>query len=118
MSAEWFGGMVDAMKPTHITIGLLLIVLVVVIWASARSSVDPLPMVAESGVWQSMEEPAALSLEPVKLRDTPVEVDAPVVVAIPKHPVEPVEERGDAMLFEIDALHGTPFDDAVVRPFD
>jgi hypothetical protein len=32
--------------------------------------------------------------------------------------VQPLEERGDAMLFEIDALQGTPFDQAIVAPFD
>ncbi|HSR87553.1 MAG TPA: hypothetical protein VLL07_01260 [Pontiella sp.] len=33
-------------------------------------------------------------------------------------PVQPLEERGDAMLFEIDALQNTPFDEAIVQPFD
>jgi hypothetical protein len=33
-------------------------------------------------------------------------------------PVQPLEERGDAMLFEIDALQNTPFDEAIVTPFD
>ena len=33
-------------------------------------------------------------------------------------PVQPLEERGDAMLFEVEALQNTPFDDAIVKPFD
>ena len=33
-------------------------------------------------------------------------------------PVQPLEERGDAMLFEIDALQNTPFDEAIVKPFE
>ncbi|MEE9367929.1 MAG: hypothetical protein V3V05_03590 [Pontiella sp.] len=33
-------------------------------------------------------------------------------------PVQPLEERGDAMLFEIDALQGMPFDQAITMPFD
>jgi hypothetical protein len=33
-------------------------------------------------------------------------------------PVQPLEERGDAMLFEMDALRNTPFDEAIVKPFD
>jgi hypothetical protein len=33
-------------------------------------------------------------------------------------PVQPIEERGDAMLFEIDVLQSTPFDKEVVAPFD
>lgn|GEM_PF-4665984 len=33
-------------------------------------------------------------------------------------PVQTLDERGDAMLFEIDALQGLLFDQAVVMPFD
>ena len=36
----------------------------------------------------------------------------------PKQPVQPVEKRGDAILFECEALCGTPFDQAVVMPLD
>ena len=35
-----------------------------------------------------------------------------------KEPVQPLEERGDAMLFEIEALQNTPFDESIVTPFD
>ena len=35
-----------------------------------------------------------------------------------QQPVQPVEERGDAMLFEIEALHHMPFDQEVIVPFD
>jgi hypothetical protein len=35
-----------------------------------------------------------------------------------KEPVQPLEERGDAMLFEIEALRNMPFDEAIVTPFD
>lgn len=69
-------------------------------------------------------------------RETPAPLAAPevqesvppeTVTALPEtnvsavaddEPVIPLEERGDAMLFEIDALQNTPFDDAVLRPFD
>jgi len=34
-----------------------------------------------------------------------------------KAPVQPLEERGDAMLFEIEALQNTPFDEAIVNPY-
>ena len=42
---------------------------------------------------------------------------APESVAA-RTPVQPLEERGDAMLFEIGALTGTPFDQAITTPFD
>ncbi len=41
--------------------------------------------------------------------------DVPVMV---KTPVQPMEERGDAMLSEIDMLGGTPFDQSITMPFD
>lgn len=50
-----------------------------------------------------------------------VQVDDPVSaeVKLPvKEPVQPLEERGDAMLFEIEALAITPFDEAIVFPFE
>lgn len=50
-----------------------------------------------------------------------VRVAEPVTNAAPveaNEPVQPLEERGDAMLFEIDALQNTPFDEAIVQPFD
>lgn len=35
-----------------------------------------------------------------------------------KEPVQTIEERGDAMLFEIEALSLMPFDQAITMPFD
>jgi len=57
----------------------------------------------------------------------PASVAAPAVAPVPAavadeeqpvQPVQPVEERNDAMLFEIDALGNMPFDEAITRPFD
>lgn len=45
-------------------------------------------------------------------------MEPPVAEPEPLRPVQPLEERGDAMLFEASALEGTPFDQAVVRPFE
>ena len=45
-------------------------------------------------------------------------MDTSEAIEVPPQPVQPIEERGDAMLFEMDALQGTPFDDAITRPFD
>ncbi|WP_372797176.1 hypothetical protein [Pontiella sp.] len=38
--------------------------------------------------------------------------------ALPVEPVQPIEDRGDAMLFEAEALNGTPFDQSITMPFD
>ena len=51
----------------------------------------------------------------------PMEVET-IGVAVaeikPQPPIQPIEERGDAMLFESEALFGTPFDRAIVIPFN
>lgn len=82
---------------------------------------------------------AAASAAYVWLRPSPETSSAPEAVAIPgerqeevlteefstnngpveaREPVQPLEERGDAILFEIEALQNTPFDEAIVVPFD
>jgi hypothetical protein len=72
---------------------------------------------AESRAFQSLEE-TVLHAEPSPLPGAPRLIDAPVAVEEPKQPVQSLEERGDAMLFEMEALQGTPFDQAVVMPFE
>jgi hypothetical protein len=64
-----------------------------------------------------LEEPIGVA-EPFPVEAVSCEIEAPAAIQQPKQPVQPVEERGDAMLFEADALHATPFDQAVVMPFD
>lgn len=54
--------------------------------------------------------PNVLAVEPVKSNN--------VTAVTEKKPVQSLEERDDAMLFEIDALQNTPFDQAVTMPFD
>ena len=78
---------------------------------------------------------AAVSAAYVWLRSTPEAAPAAEPMVMPveqqmvvpatnearvdaKEPVQPLEERGDAMLFEIEALQNTPFDEAIVMPFD
>lgn len=60
----------------------------------------------------------------LSLPESAMETGAVEVVYVPEpvreaqQAVQSVEDRGDAMLFEMDALQGTPFDQAVVMPFD
>lgn len=49
---------------------------------------------------------------------TPNPMDAVEAVEEPLRPAQPLEDRGDAMLFEIDALGGMPFDQTIVMPFE
>ena len=60
----------------------------------------------------------AMSAEPLPIEEVPFLVKAPVASQGPKVPVQSLKERGDAMLFEIEALLGTPFDQVVVMPFE
>ncbi len=60
----------------------------------------------------SVPEPVAM---PGEQQVVPVTNQVPVDAHVP---VQPLEERGDAMLFEIDALQNTPFDEAIVMPFE
>ena len=60
--------------------------------------------------------------------ETPVPEAAPVISGVQvsavsevekvQKPVQTIEERGDAMLFEGQALLDMPFDQAIVMPFD
>lgn len=63
-------------------------------------------------------EDSAISVEPSPPEEMPRVVEAPVAVEEPKQPVQSLAERGDAMLFESEALMGTPFDQAITMPFD
>ena len=77
----------------------------------------PLRPSAESPSGQALED-SALSAEPIPPEEIPRMIEAPVAIEEPKKPVQSLEERGDALLFESEALFGAPFDQAVVMPFD
>ena len=82
---------------------------------SVRSAEIPVDDKTPIPVFQALEEPATtaepIAVQVLELRPSPKPVEV-------KEPVQPLEERGDAMLFEIDALGGTPFDHAATMPFD
>ena len=66
-------------------------------------------------ILQPLEE-IVLSAKPlVQPLEIVQESEEPVAV---KTPVQPLEERGDMMLFEIEALAGMPFGQAILMPFD
>ncbi len=99
------------MKASRINFILLSISLVTLIYM--------LPLRPSVGVpsGQALEE-SALSAEPIPPEEMPRLIEAPVAIEEPKIPIQSLEERGDALLFESEALFGTPFDQAVVMPFD
>lgn len=96
----------------------------------------PEPVAIESP-YPVFEEPVVLASEPVPMPlepavppvtlpadETRIEIPAAVEPRVAQEPVPvqvpvlPLEERGDAMLFEIDALNNLPFGQAVTMPFD
>ena len=84
---------------------------------------DRLPPSREAPVENTVEvfQPMEVSPpvpEPFVVVEAPCVVEVPETIEEPKTPVQPIEERGDAMLFESEALFGTPFDRAVVIPFN
>jgi len=76
-----------------------------------------LPPSGGAPLGQALEDPA-MPAEPLPLEEMPRIIEAPVAIEEPKQPGQSLAERGDAMLFESEALHGTPFDQAIVMPFD
>lgn len=83
--------------------------------AADSSNMPEAAMAEPSPVFLALEETPP-PVEPVVVHAVESgESPEPVAVATP---VQSLEERGDAMLFEIDALGGTPFDRAVTMPFD
>lgn len=103
------------MKPLRIILYALLIALAAYLWLSARAC--PVPVRQKAGVVSHPLEVADPVVIP-EILGTATEFEQPVALAEPVRPVQPLEERGDAMLFEASALEGTPFDQAVVRPFE
>ena len=75
-------------------------------------------------VWLRSSPETAFAPEPVAMpgeQQAVVPLAGPATNDVPvdaKEPVQPLEERGDAMLFEIDALQNTPFDESITMPFE
>ena len=110
------------MKASRITLFLVPVALVALfaatcLWSSADDPPDQVLVVERTERLKPLEG-SAMSAEPLSPVEMPRMAEAPVAVAEPKTPVQPLEERGDAMLFEINALVGTPFDESILRPFD
>ncbi len=105
------------MNANHIVLYLLPLVASVFVWASAPLFSRTKPDVVVVEEFQPLEEPV-LAAKPILQEEVPRLVKLPVAIEEPKQPVQSLEERGDAMLFESDALFGTPFDQATMMPFD
>ena len=95
------------MKAVRILSILLLFAAAAAAYVWLRSSPEN-PSAAEPIV-QPVEPQAAVRMAQPATNEAPLDANVPV---------QPLEERGDAMLFEIDALQNTPFDEAIVKPFD
>ena len=100
------------MKAMHIIYGLILILaLCFAFMRKDTPSVEPVP---EAAARPLVERKTTL------IHEAPsTSVRRAIAIAVAEQqPVQPVEERGDAMLFEIEALHHMPFDQEITMPFD
>jgi len=76
-------------------------------------------MVSVFGTWVVSVPVVKISEpEPIKITQVQPVVFQALESNIAKEPIPPIEERGDAMLFEVEALGGTPFDQSIIMPFD
>jgi len=105
------------MKANRILLLLFSIAATALVVSSRLRPLDQGVVVSVAEVLQPMEE-SVLSAEPTATVDPPQQIEALVAVVEPKRPIQSLEERGDAMLFESEALFGTPFDQAIVMPFE
>ena len=106
------------MKPRRLILYVLLIALAACLWRVARFQAEPVRQDAEPvAVYQPLEA-IAPTVAPVSPPTESRSVEPPIAGIEPGRPVQNLEERGDAMLFEASALEGTPFDQAVVMPFE
>lgn len=107
-----------AMKPLRFILYVLLIVLAACLWRFTCFQEEPVRQDVEPvAVFQSLEATAP-TVVPVVPPEESRSVVPPIAGVEPERPVQTLEERGDAMLFEASALEGTPFDQAVVMPFE
>jgi len=101
------------------SVALLVVYVLLIRWSASD---DPITSKVDVKLSHSISViPEDAPILPIQ---NPVEMPAagPAVMVeveqTPAEPVQPIEERGDAMLSEIDALQGMPFDQAVTMPFD
>lgn len=100
------------MKALRIALVLSSVAAVSAAYVLLRSA--PQPEAAVTPV-ESVEVPKTNPVKVMQSNDVAVLPEEPVPS---EEPVQPLEERGDAMLFEIDALQNMPFDQSVTMPFD
>ena len=106
------------MKTLWTALVVLLAVGVAYVLVDRLQPLPETPVEAEVAVLQPVEISTPV-FESSTVTGSPVVLEAPATVEEPTQPVQSLEERGgDALLFEIDALQGMPFDQAVVMPFE
>ena len=103
------------MKAVHILFILLLLTGASAAYIWLQSPEPPLPELE-----QRSEAAPAIQPPPVleEVAEPAVMPSNAVAEAVVQERIQPIEERGDAMLFEIDALQHMPFDQSITTPFD
>ena len=104
------------MKFGYILMVLLSIEAAVLIVVSPRLPSEQVAVLPAEGILRPLEKPV-LPIEP-PIAVPPQTIETSVAMVELKRLVQPLEERGDSMLFESEELFGMPFDLAVTMPFD
>ena len=104
------------MKFGYILMVLLFIEAAVLIVISPRLPSEQVVALPAVEVLQCLGEPV-LPVEP-SIAAPPQTIETSVAAVEVTRLVQPLEERGDSMLFESEELFGMPFDLAVTMPFD
>ena len=104
------------MKMGRILLMLLFIAALALIVATPQLRPDQVLVVSTVEEPPPLEEPV-LPVEP-SVAAPPQPIETSVAVVELKRLVQPLEERGDSMLFESEELFGMPFDLAITMPFD
>ena len=104
------------MKIGCILLVLLSIEAAVLIVVSPRLPSEQVAVLPAVEILRPLEKPV-LPIEP-SIAAPPQTLETSVAAVEVKRLVQPLEERGDSMLFESEALFGMPFDLAVTMPFD
>ena len=104
-----------AIRTTLILLSAALAALAWVLWLRPLAGTPAVQVWVEE-IPRPLEE-SGIPAVPLPPEEPPLAAAAPEAVE-GRMPVQTLKERDDAMLFEASALQGTPFDKAVVMPFD
>ncbi len=111
-TAKQIAGISYGMKPVRLALILLLVVAALAAYLIVHPNRTQVVNI------EAKPAPSVQIVTQQVVATVAVETNEACPVEAVQQPVQSIEDRGDAMLFEIDALNNTPFDRAITQPFD